>query len=368
MKIPFIDLKRQYQQHKTEIDHAIHEVLDESNFLGGVKVKSFEDRFAQQCGTKHCVGVANGTDALYTTLKILEIGEGDEVITSACSWISTSGTISQTGAKPVFVDIGEDYLIDVKQIESKINSKTKAIIPVHLYGQMADMKAIARVAVRHNLMIIEDSAQAHLAERDGLLVGEVSKVATFSFYPSKNLGAYGDAGAIVTNDEQLAKKCRQFANQGQLVRHQHKMEGINSRLDTIQAAVLSVKLKYLSEWTTQRRKIASQYNEALKNVSALRLPVVNTNSNPVYHLYVVSAENREELQKYLKDHDISTAIHYPTPLPFLECYQYMDHKTEDFPIAHAESNKILSLPIFPEMTSEEVNYVCECIRHFYDSH
>lgn len=368
MNVPFVDLQRQYQQHKTEIDQAIHEVLDESIYLGGRKIKSFEDQFAQQCGTKHCVGVANGTDALYTTLKILGIGKGDEVITSACSWISTSGTISQTGAKPVFVDIGEDYLIDVKQIESNINSKTKAIIPVHLYGQMANMKAIAKVAEKYNLMIIEDSAQAHLAEREGLFVGEVSKAATFSFYPSKNLGAYGDAGAIVTNCEQLAEKCRQFANQGQLVRHQHKLEGINSRLDTIQAAILSVKLKYLSEWTAQRRKIAKQYNEALKGVSGLRLPIVNSNSNPVYHLYVVSAENREGLQNYLKSNEISTAIHYPTPLPFLDCYQDLNHKAEDFPVAHAESSKILSLPIFPEMTTKEVDYVCESVRHFYDSH
>ena len=368
MKVPFVDLQRQYQQHKTEIDHAIHEVLDQSNYIGGAKIRSFEEQFAKQCGTKHCVGVANGTDALFTTLKMLEIGEGDEVITSACSWISTSGTISQAGAKPVFVDIGEDYLIDVKQIESKINSKTKAIIPVHLYGQMANMKAIAKVAEEHSLMIIEDSAQAHLAEREGLFVGEVSKAATFSFYPSKNLGAYGDAGAIVTNDEQLAEKCRQFANQGQLVRHQHKLEGINSRLDTIQAAILSVKVLYLAEWTSQRRKIAKQYNEALKGVSGLRLPIVNSNSNPVFHLYVVSAENREGLQDCLKSNEISTAIHYPTPLPFLDCYQDLNHKVEDFPVAHAESSKILSLPIFPEMTTEEVNYVCEHIKRFYDTH
>ncbi|WP_422361726.1 DegT/DnrJ/EryC1/StrS family aminotransferase [Reichenbachiella sp.] len=368
MKIPFVDLQRQYQQHKTEIDQAIHEVLDQSNYIGGAKIQSFEEQFAMQCGTKHCIGVANGTDALYITLKMLGIGEGDEVITSACSWIATCETISQTGAKPVFVDIGQDYLIDVEQIESNINSSTKAIVPVHLYGQMADMDIIKKIADKHDLIVVEDSAQAHLADRDGLSVGAVSHAATFSFYPGKNLGAYGDAGGIVTNDDQLAEKCRQFANHGQLVKHQHKIEGINSRLDTIQAAVLSVKLKYLLEWTSQRRNIATHYGEALKAISSLRLPKINTNSNPVYHLYVVSAENREELQEYLKSHNISTAIHYPTPLPFLECYQYMSHKKEEFPIAHEESSKILSLPIFPEMSTEEVSYVCEHIKHFHDSH
>ncbi|WP_456460937.1 DegT/DnrJ/EryC1/StrS family aminotransferase [Reichenbachiella sp.] len=368
MKIPFVDLQRQYQQHKTEIDQAIHQVLDQSNYIGGASIPLFEEQFAKQCGTKHCIGVANGTDAIYITLKMLGIGEGDEVITSACSWIATSETISQTGAKPVFVDIGEDYLIDVDKIESKINANTKAIIPVHLYGQMADMNAIKKIADKNDLIVIEDSAQAHLADREGLSVGEVSKAATFSFYPGKNLGAYGDAGGIVTNDYQLTEKCRQFANHGQLVKHQHKIEGINSRLDTIQAAILSVKLKYLSEWTSQRRKIAKQYSEVLKDVRGLRLPIVNSNSNPVYHLYVVSAENREGLQNYLKSNEISTAIHYPTPLPFLDCYQDLNHKVEDFPVAHAESSKILSLPIFPEMTTKEVDYVCESVRHFYDSH
>ncbi|MDW3211686.1 MAG: DegT/DnrJ/EryC1/StrS family aminotransferase [Reichenbachiella sp.] len=368
MKIPFVDLQRQYQQYKTEIDQAIHEVLDQSNYIGGAKIKSFEEQFARQCGTKHCIGVANGTDAIYITLKMLGIGEGDEVITSACSWIATSETISQTGAKPIFVDIGQDYLIDVEQIESKINSNTKAIVPVHLYGQMADMDAIKKIADKHDLIVVEDSAQAHLADRGGWSVGASSHAATFSFYPGKNLGAYGDAGGIVTNDDQLAEKCRQFANHGQLVKHQHKIEGINSRLDTIQAAVLSVKLQYLSDWTSRRINIAKQYNEALKGVSGLRLPIVNSNSNPVYHLYVVSAENREGLQNYLKSNEISTAIHYPTPLPFLDCYQDLNHKVEDFPVAHAESSKILSLPIFPEMTTKEVDYVCEHIRHFYDSH
>lgn len=368
MKIPFVDLQRQYQQHKTEIDQAIHQVLDQSNFIGGASIKSFEGQFAKHSGTKHCIGVANGTDAIYITLKMLGIGAGDEVITSACSWIATSETISQTGAKPVFVDIDKDYLIDVGQIESKINANTKAIIPVHLYGQMADMNAIKKIADKNNLIVIEDSAQAHLADRDGIAVGSKSEAATFSFYPGKNLGAYGDAGGIVTNSDQLAEKCRQFANHGQIVKHQHKIEGINSRLDTMQAAVLSVKLNHLAEWTAQRRKIAAQYNELLKGVSGLRLPIVNPNSNPVYHLYVVSADNRMELKEYLKRNDIATAIHYPTPLPFLECYDYLGYKIEDFPVAQAESDRILSLPIFPEMTDDEVNYVCDHIRRFYDSH
>lgn len=365
MKIPFVDLQRQYQQHKVQIDQAVHQVLDQSNYIGGHFVNEFEESFAKVNNVKHCIGVGNGTDAIYVVLRMLDIGPGDEIITSACSWIATSETISQTGAKPVFVDVGKDFLIDSNQIESKINSNTKAIIPVHLYGQMADMKSIYKIAKKYNLLVIEDAAQAHLAERDGLSVGSQSTAATFSFYPGKNLGAYGDAGGIITNDDSLAERCRQFANHGQLVKHDHKIEGINSRLDTMQAAVLSVKLNHIYAWNASRRSIAKQYDEQLKNISSLRLPVINPNSNPVYHLYVVSVEDRENLQEYLKKNGIATAIHYPTPLPFLECYNYQNHRIEDFLTAYKESRKILSIPIFPEMTSDEVNYVCEHIRSFY---
>lgn len=368
MKIPFVDLQRQYQQHKIEIDKVIHEVLEQSIYIGGTKLELFEKQFAKQCHIKHCIGVANGSDAIYIALKMFGIEKGDEVITTSCSWMSTAGSISKTGAQSIFVDISEDFLIDAELIESKITSNTKAIVPVHLFGQMADMITIKKIAEKHNLVIVEDSAQAHFADRDGLSVGAVSHAATFSFYPSKNLGAFGDAGAIVTNDDHLAEKCRQYANYGQLEKHQHKIVGINSRLDTIQAAVLSVKLKYLDDWTMRRRSIASQYNEALKDIAGFRLPKVAKNSNPVYHLYVVSADNRMELQEYLKRNDIATAIHYPTPLPFLECYDYLEYKTEDFPVAQAESDRILSLPIFPEMTDDEVNYVCDHIKRFYDSH
>ncbi len=365
MKIPFVDLKRQYQNHKEEIDVAIQDVIENTSFIGGPIVTKFEDAYAESYGVKHCVGVANGTDAIYIALKMLGVGPGDEVITTACSWISTSETISQTGATPVFVDVKEDFLIDVTLIESKITEKTKAIIPVHFFGQMVDIQSVRMICDKHNLLLVEDCAQAHFAERGGVRAGLTGDIGTFSFYPGKNLGAYGDAGAIITNNDDLATQCRMYAKHGGLVKHQHKIEGINSRLDTLQAAILSVKLKYIGEWTEARRKVANQYFELLEDVLQLQLPIVHDDSKHVYHVFCVRVERRDELKSYLTEQGVSTALHYPVPLPLLECYDYLKHNEDDFPIASSLSTQILSLPIFPEMTREEIQYVCDTIKEFY---
>jgi dTDP-4-amino-4,6-dideoxygalactose transaminase len=357
MTIPFVDLKSQYLAIKPQIDSAISEVIEETSFIGGDHVKRFETEFAALFGVRHCIGVANGTDAIYITLKMLGIGPGDEVITTACSWISTSETITQTGAKPVFIDIHPDtYTIDPDLIEAKITSRTKAIIPVHLYGQAAHIRQIKTVCDQHGLFLIEDCAQSHLTEDQGKLAGTFGLASTFSFYPGKNLGAYGDAGAIITNDDGLAEKMRMFANHGALKKHEHKMEGINSRLDSLQAAILTAKLPYLKQWTAQRESNAALYTETLAN-SGMILPQKRQGTKHTYHLYVVRSSKRDQLKSFLESRGIQTAIHYPTPLPYLPAYKYLNHDPADFPVASRYKNQILSLPIFPEMTPAQIEYV-----------
>jgi dTDP-4-amino-4,6-dideoxygalactose transaminase len=365
MIVPFVDLKRQYHSIKEEIDGAIGQVLEEADFIGGKYPLKFEKEFAEKYGVKHCVSVANGTDAIYITLKMLGIGKGDEVITTACSWISTSETISQTGATPVFVDIDDYFLIDSTKIEAKITSKTKAILPVHLYGQMADINHIEAIAKKHNLLLIEDCAQAHFAELDNKRAGLTGIAGTFSFYPGKNLGAYGDAGCILTDDDEIALKARQYANHGGIKKHQHDIEGINSRMDSLQAAVLSVKLPYIDQWTTARQEVAALYFDLLQNIPQIILPKVKPNSNHVFHLFVIEAEQRTDLQTYLKENGIDTAIHYPTPLPFLNCYKHLKSSTGDFPLASNKQTKILSLPIYPEITEIQTNHICTTIKEFF---
>lgn len=365
MNVPFVDLKTQYQNIKSEIDTAISSVIEETAFIGGKYANKFEEEFAALYGAKHCLAVANGTDAIYITLKMLGIGEGDEVITTACSWISTSETISQTGATPVFVDINDHFLIDENQLEDKITSKTKAIIPVHLYGQMANITVIDAICEKHQLHLIEDCAQAHFSEIDNKRAGLTGIAGTFSFYPGKNLGAYGDAGCILTNDDKLAENCRRFANHGALVKHSHDIEGINSRMDGMQAAILSAKLPHILNWTTQRQQAAQQYDQLLSSLPQIKLPLVKATSKHVYHLYVIEIDDREKLQAYLKENNIGSAIHYPTPLPFLKCYEYLSYSHQDFPVASQKQSKILSLPIYPEITNEQIAYVCKTIAEFY---
>ncbi|MGE0635290.1 MAG: DegT/DnrJ/EryC1/StrS family aminotransferase [Bacteroidia bacterium] len=366
MLVPFVDLKPQYHSLKKDIDSAILSVIENTNFIGGEPLTSFENSFAKACGTEHCIGVGNGTDALYIILKSLGITSGDEVITVANSWISTSETISQCGAKPVFVDIEPDYYsIDVNKIEEKITTKTKAVIPVHLYGQMAEIEKIATICKRHNLFLIEDCAQAHLAEFKAIKAGRTGIASAFSFYPGKNLGAYGDGGAIITNDDTLAIKMRMFANHGALVKHQHRIEGINSRLDTIQAAILNVKLPHLQKWNEQRLKNALLYNQLLSDVSEITTPKIRSEAKHIFHLYVIRAEKRNELMSYLSEKGIQTQIHYPTILPLLPAYNYLNHKAQDFPVAASYQGSILSLPMFPELTEEQIKFVAESIKAFY---
>ena len=366
MNIPFVDLKKQYKSIKGEIDKAISEVIEKTAFVGGPFRKSFEENFAAFCGVKNCVGVGNGTDALCISLRAMDIGPGDEVITAANSFIATSEAISMAGAKVVFVDIDPGtYNIDINKIEEKITERTKAIIPVHLFGQPADMDSILDIANRHSLKVLEDAAQAHGAMYKERKIGSIGDTACFSFYPGKNLGAYGDGGAIVTNDDELAERAQMIANHGRLDKYDHKFEGVNSRLDGIQAAILEVKLKHLPEWTEQRRQNAYLYKRYLKG-SGVVTPVEIPEAKAVYHLYVVRVNDgkREKLQDYLKSFGIATGIHYPIALPNLTAYEYLKHKEADFAEASKASREILSLPMFPELEEEQIAFVAEKIKEF----
>ncbi|MBX3008351.1 MAG: DegT/DnrJ/EryC1/StrS family aminotransferase [Melioribacteraceae bacterium] len=365
MKIPFVDLKAQYISIKEEINEAISSVLSESAFIKGRYVHEFEKEFAEKNNVNYCIGVANGTDAIFIVLKMLDIGPGDEVITTAHSWISTSETITQTGAKPVFIDIDKFYTIDVTKIEKKITSRTKAIIPVHLYGQPAEIDSIMELANKYNLYVIEDCAQAHFAEYKGQKVGTFGIAATFSFYPGKNLGAYGDAGAIISNDANFADKCRMYANHGALKKHFHVMEGINSRLDGLQAAILSVKLKYIDEWNQKRFEIALKYNELLEGISNIITPKIKNNVKHIFHVYCIQVKEGEKLKEYLLNKGIETQIHYPVILPFMQAYSYLNHNIDDFPHAFYLQGRLLSLPIYPELSIAEQRFVVEMIKNYF---
>jgi dTDP-4-amino-4,6-dideoxygalactose transaminase len=365
MKIPFVDLKSQYASIKKDIDDAIENVITETAFIGGKYVEKFEQEFAELYGVNHCISVANGTDSLYIIMRMLGIGAGDEVITVANSWISSSETITQTGAKPIFVDIDERYsTIDESQIEKFINSNTKAIIPVHLQGQVCDMDKIMSIASKHNILVIEDCAQSHFTEYKGKRAGQFGIASSFSFYPGKNLGAYGDAGCILTNNSEFADLCKMYARHGALKKHQHKIEGINSRLDGLQAAILSAKLPYILKWTQKRIEVAETYTRLLSENQNVTVPTIRPDSKHTFHLYVIRHDKRDELMEYLKVNGIETAVHYPKILPNLEPYKEMGYNGEDFPVANLFQDKILSLPIFPEMTHEQIKYVCDCITNF----
>ncbi len=365
MEIPFVDLKAQYASIKGEIDQAIADVISSSAFIGGPFVKAFESSFAAFSGAKHCIGVGNGTDAIFLTLKAMGIGEGDEVITAANSFIATSEAITMTGARVVFVDIDpHTFNIDPTTMGKKITKKTKAIIPVHLYGQPVNMDPILEIARKHELKVIEDAAQAHGATYKGRRIGTLGDAACFSFYPGKNLGAYGDGGAIVTSDEGLAIKARMLANHGRVDKYDHKIEGVNSRLDGLQAAILNAKLPHLPAWTESRRKNAYLYNKFLAGVPSLETPVEVPDVWAVYHLYVVRVKNglRSQLQQHLKTKGVSTGVHYPIALPALSAYSYLNHQDRDFPEAISASREILSLPMFPELKEEQIRYLVGLIR------
>ena len=366
MRIPQVDLHAQYLGIKDEIDRAIAEVISESSFVKGRHVQEFQENFARLIGVDHCIPCGNGTDAIYIALKNMGIGPGDEVITTAHSWIATSESISQTGATPVFVDTTKDtFTIDPREIESRINSKTRAIIPVHLYGQSADMDVILTLAEKYDLFVLEDCAQAHLAEYKGKKVGTMGDAATFSFYPGKNLGAMGDAGCIVTNNEELAEKCRRFANHGALRKHDHEMEGVNSRMDGIQAAVLNVKMKYIQSWTDRRIQIAEIYSDFLRHHPTIQIPKKEDWAKHVYHLYVIKTDRREDLIEALDSYGISTGIQYPICLPLLPVYR-SENSEGRFPNASSNQDMILSLPMYPELQEEQISRVCQSIAKFLD--
>lgn len=363
MTVPFVDLHRQYLSIKEEIDDAIRTVIEESAFIRGRFVTEFERQFAAAVGVKRCVSCANGTDALYVAMRALGLRAGDEVITTAHSWISTSETITQAGGNVVFADTdASTFTIDPRAIEAKITERTVGIIPVHLYGQPADMDPILEIARRHGLWVIEDCAQAHMAEYRGRRVGTMGVMATFSFYPGKNLGAMGDAGCLVTNDDRLADWSELFARHGG--KGDHHIEGINSRLDGMQAAILSVKLPHLGRWTEARRRVAARYDAALAGLDWLRTPKVAEGRTHVYHLYVIRARHRDALRERLTSLAIGTMLNYPRALPFYPAYARLGHTAADFPNAWEAQGEILSLPIFPEMSDGEIDAVCDAIRTF----
>ena len=367
MKIEFVDLKKQYNSIKEEIDQAINSVVSEANFILGKDVDTFEEKFSRLIGTKHCISVANGTDSLFIIMKSLGISEGDEVITVCNSWISSSETIGLTGAKPIFTDINpHTLLMDIEDLRRKITKKTKAIIPVHLFGNPCNIQAIKEIANEYHLMIIEDCAQSHLATFNGINLGTFGVASSFSFFPGKNLGAYGDAGCILTNDDDLAEKCRMFARHGALKKHDHRIEGINSRMDNLQAAILNVKIEYLEQWTEQRRRIAREYRKGLNGLP-VNIPELEENTDSSYHLFIIQSSERDKLKDFLESNGVSCGIHYPKIIPLQKAYSSCGYTEKDFPIGFEKQSQILSLPIFPEMSTEEMNYVIEKIHEFFSS-
>lgn len=364
MEVPFVDLKAQYRSIKSEIDQAVEAVFESGQFVGGKFVNQFESSFASLLGVKHCIGVANGTDAIFIALKALGVSSGDEIITPAFGWISSAETITLAAGKPVFADIlPETYNLNPESLEAQISGRTKGIILIHLYGQAAHAHQVKQICEKHGLFLIEDAAQAHLSEEFGVPVGQIGDAGTFSFYPTKNLGAYGDAGCIITNNEQLEKWMRLYANHGGL--QQHEVEGVNSRLDPLQAAMLTVKCRYLPRWTEQRIVHAKLYRELLGEVGQITLPAVRQNTKHTFHQYVARVAQRDELRNFLSNQGIQTLIHYPTALPNLPAFRYLNHSNEDFPVASQCQEEVLSLPIHPELSQDQIAYVCEKIKKFY---
>ncbi|MEA2030389.1 MAG: DegT/DnrJ/EryC1/StrS family aminotransferase [candidate division Zixibacteria bacterium] len=365
MQIPYIDLNAQYQSIKQEIDAAIAKVINNSAFVLGPAVAEFETSFAEYCGVRHCIGVNSGTNALLLALKALDIGHGDEVITAANTFIATVEAIVHSGAHPVLVDVDPHTRnIDSTLLKMALSQKTKAIIPVHLYGQTADMDPINALAKKYDIAVLEDAAQAHGAAYKGHRAGSLGNIAAFSFYPAKNLGAFGEAGAVTTDDDGLAENLRMLRDHGSKRKYFHNMLGYNARMSGIQGAVLSVKLKHLDQWNEARIRIAGWYDELLEKAPVV-LPQSNSENRCVYHVYVIETEQRDELQKYLKNNQIPTIIHYPVPTHLQEAFGYLDYQKGDFPVTEKLANEALSLPIYPEMKREQIEFVCKNIRDFF---
>ncbi|MFQ5498167.1 MAG: DegT/DnrJ/EryC1/StrS family aminotransferase [Candidatus Zixiibacteriota bacterium] len=365
MNIPYLDLRAEYAALKPEIDSAISAVIDSSSYVLGAAVDSFEDNFAKYCGTRHCTGVSSGTAALVLALRALEIGPGDEVITAANTFVATVAAIVQVGAKPVLVDVDPvTRNIDPALIELALCQRTKAIVPVHLYGHIAPMDKIMALAEQSGTAVIEDAAQAHGAEYDRARAGSIGRMAAFSFYPAKNLGAFGEAGAVTTNDADLDKKLRMLRDHGSTEKYKHDLIGYNARMDGIQGAVLGVKLKYLDKWNERRRRVAAQYSKELINLP-VTTPSECGGSSDVYHVYVIETDRRTELKSYLSEAGIPTLIHYPIPVHKQKATTFLGYKDGDFPVTERLADQILSLPIHPYLSSEQVSYVAQQIRLFF---
>lgn len=376
MNVPFLDLKVQYKQIEHEVLPMVTEAMTNGAFIGGPQVLGFEKEFAEFCDSKYCAGLNSGTDALRFALMAVGVGPGDEVITVPNTFIATTEAISQSGATPVFVDIDKrTYNMDPQKLEdflkkrlkpqtSNLKPTLKAVIPVHLYGQPADMDLILDIAQTHNIKVIEDACQAHGALYNNRKVGSFGSVGCFSFYPGKNLGAYGEGGAIVTQDEEIANKIRMIRDHGQAKKYFHDMEGYNGRLDAIQAGVLRIKLRRLSDWNQSRRENAAYYNELLSKIEGITLPVEADFANSVYHLYVILVDDREGLQQFLSDKGIGTGLHYPLPLHLQKAYAHLGYKNGSFPVTESVAKKLISLPMFPELTREQIEYVAESIKEF----
>jgi dTDP-4-amino-4,6-dideoxygalactose transaminase len=359
--IPYLDLKAQYHGIKAEIDAAVLSVLESTHFILGEKVAAFEREFAAYCQASESVGVNSGTSALHLALLASGIGPGDEVITTPFTFVATVAAIRYAGATPVFVDVEPDYFtIDTTRIESAITGKTKAIMPVHLYGQPADMTPILEIARRRSLVVIEDAAQAHGAEYHGRRCGSLAEMAAFSFYPGKNLGAYGEGGAITTTRSDMAATCRVLRDWGQEKRYEHRLKGFNYRMDGVQGAVLGVKLRHLEAWTEKRRQVARWYAQAL-DPESVRLPKERPGCRHVYHVYAVRSDDRDGLRDALTKQDIQTGIHYPIPVHLQPAHADLGYRTGDFPVAESAAREVLSLPIFPEMTREQVTTVAAAV-------
>lgn len=363
--IPILDLKVQYQAIKEEVDRAIQEVLDSGRFVLGPDVKALEEEIAEYCGCAYGVGVASGTDALRLSLAALGIGPGDEVITTPFTFVATANTISRAGARPVFVDIDpQTYNIDPDAVAAAVTPRTKAIVPVHLYGQPADMDPILETAQRHSLCVIEDAAQAVGAEYKGRRAGSMGTCGCLSFYPTKNLGAYGDAGMVVTNDAALAERIDVLRRQGGKAKYYHEVLGFNSRLDTLQAAILRVKLRYLEQWQEQRRRIARRYNELLAD-PPVTTPYERPDGRHVYHQYTIRAPRRDELRAFLQERGISSMIYYPLPLHRQSLYAHLGMDDGSLPHSEQAAREVLSLPMFPELSEAQIAEVAGAIRRFY---
>jgi dTDP-4-amino-4,6-dideoxygalactose transaminase len=367
MGIPFIDLQRQYLSIKSEIDEAFHRVFAASRFIGGAAVTEFENQFAARLGMPHGISTGNGTDALFLILKGLDLPATSEVMVPAWGCIATAEAVSLAGLKPVFCEVDPHYYtIDPLRVKEKITSKTKAIIAVHLYGQVAPVTELKRICEQYNLFLIEDCAQAHFSEENGNVAGTVGVASAFSFYPTKNLGAYGDAGCVLTRNTQLAERIRRLGNHGALQKDDHLIEGTNSRMDALQASVLSVKLKHLARWNKRRSEIAAHYHAAFAEIDELTQPASRPGTTHAFHIYCIRTVYRDELKKFLETKGIETSVHYPLGLPFTPAFRHLHHNPSEFPVTSVLQQQALSLPVFPELTNEEVTAVCTTIGDFFN--